>query len=419
MAKKQEVRERIPVADLEIGLFVDLEMGWSEHPFLFSQFLIKTKKDITAIKRLGIKSITIIPSKCKVDLPKIEESDAEEDEESAEALWDEKKKHVDQAREYREKRRDVARRFHEQAKKVRKLTSQMKSEPANAIFNADEVVEDIVSQFDTEGDLVTNLINLGSGEHNTYNHSVNVTMLSLLLGSVEELNVEEMRQLAMGALLHDIGMIEVPGSIVMKKTPLNRAERDILQRHTLHGKKLTERVRNLPKGCLDIIEHHHEFLDATGFPHQLAAPQLTKLTRIVAVANTYDNLCNPKDISKAVTPKTALAMMYTKYKDKLDRELVEHFIRNLGVYPPGTVVRLDDGSIGLVISVDPKNLLCPEVLLYNPDIPKEDALIVALAEQPELKVQDVLTPDQYPSRIYSYLGIEERIGYFVESATKR
>jgi HD-GYP domain-containing protein (c-di-GMP phosphodiesterase class II) len=199
-----------------------------------------------------------------------------------------------------------------------------------------------------------------------------------------------------------------------KTDHLTLAEQKILQRHTILGRRLSERVRGLSLTVLDMIEYHHEWLDGSGYPYQFPAERLSLPVRIVSIANLYDNLCNPPNPTAALTPKTALAIMYTRYKNKLDSQLLEHFIRRIGVYPPGTIVRLNDGSIGLVIAVDPKALLKPELLLYNPDIPKEQAMIVNLQEYENLCIKDVLTPKDYPPRIYQYLGLQERLGYFIE-----
>lgn len=415
MPKKQETREIIPLDQLVIGLYVDLELGWSEHPFMFAQFKIKSNKDIAVIKSLGLKEVTILPERSDVAITEATPDEDLEHENVLDDMWQEKKDQIHKAELYREKRKRITRRYQQQAKKVRKITSQIKSQPANALHNVDEVVEDLASSFESNSDMLTNLVNLGSGDHSEYNHSVNVTMLSLMLGNAEGVTKDELQQLGMGALLHDMGKIEVPGSITMKKGPLTRPELKFLERHTTLGLKLAERVRELPKNVSDIIESHHEFLDGSGYPNQLLSTKISKLVRIVAITNVYDNLCNPPDPTKAVTPKTALAMMYSKYKDKLDRKLIETFIHILGVYPPGTVVQLNDDSIGLVIAADPKAMLQPEILLYNPDIPKEQAITVDLKDHEHLSIKDVLRPSEYPSRIYEYLGIEERLGYLIEN----
>lgn len=418
MAKSDETKVKVPVERLVKGLFVSLDSGWNDHPFLFSRFKIKTDNDLAVLQQLGLKEITVILERSSVDIPDAPSADAPPaavaPTDVVEDMRKGKNAQIEQARRYRDKRQGVSQRYQQQAQKARKVVTELKSQPANAIHNADEVITDLAASFVGERDMVTNLVNLGTGAHSAHNHAVNVTMLSLMLGSAESLSKDELQQLGIGALLHDVGKIEIPNSIIMKKTALTRAEEQIVERHPLLGRKFVERVRNPSEAALEIIERHHEFLDGTGYPQGLPATKLSKLVRIVAVANTYDNLCNPPDLANAVTPKTALATMYTKYKDKLDRAVVERFIRSLGVYPPGTVVRLSDESIGLVIAVDPKSLLKPEILLYNPDIPKEDALIVNLKEHDDLAIRDVLLPGDYPSRIFEYLGMEERMGCFIE-----
>ena len=417
MAKTQETKEKISVDQLVKGLYIDLELSWTEHPFMFAQFKIKSDKDIQVIKGLGLKEVTVFPDRSDFDIHAEDETEepAEQANEALDEMWQEKKDQIEKADFYRAKREKVTKRYKEQAKKVKKIVSDIKTQPANALHNVDEVVEDLASNFENEGDMLTNLVNLGSGSHTEYNHAVNVTMLSLMLGKALDLSKEELQQLGMGALLHDIGKIDVPSSILMKKGPLTQPEAKILQLHATAGRKLAERVRNFSNDILAIIENHHEYLDGTGYPNHLMSTHISKLVRIVSVVNVYDNLCNPTDPTKAVTPKTALAMMYSKYKDKLDRQVVETFIHTLGVYPPGTVVRLSDESIGLVIAADATAALKPEVLLYNPDIPREQAISINLKDHDELSIKDVLRPTEYPARVYEYLGIEERLGYLVES----
>lgn len=419
MAKTRKIK--LPVDKLIIGLMVDLELSWSQHPFLFSKFKISSNEDISVIKQLNLKEITVYPEQSDIQsgnqqqqtepAEKAAEKAAEQPQALTEKKWQAKKSKMENADKFRNKRSELARKYKEQASQVRKMTHGLKTEPANAIANAAELVESMASEFDQRNEILTNLVNLGAGAHTMYNHCINVMILSMSLASVRGIKGEQLRLVARGALLHDVGKIGVPGPILNKKTKLSTAENKVYQQHSLIGRRLCERVEDTPREVLDIIELHHEFLDGSGFPNQYKAEKIPELVRIVAVANMYDNLCNPADSSIALTPKIALATMYSKYKDRLDHELVQCFISTLGVYPPGSVVNLNDESIGLVISVDPHDMLNPEVLLYNPDIPPLQALIIDLKEHSELKVDKVLKPGQYPKRVYDYLGIEERIGY--------
>lgn len=419
MAASRKIK--LPVHKLLAGLMVDLELPWTKHPFLFSKFKISNKADIAVIKQLGLTEVTVFPDESDIQLAQQDKSSSPPDTEVSETKqladekWQAKNNKLEKADEYRKKRSNIAKKYKEHATKVRKLTHELKTEPANAIHNAAELVESMAAEFDSENEILTNLVNLGAGQHTMYNHCINVTILSLNLANVRGIIGDRLRLLARGALLHDVGKVELPGQVVNKTTKLTNAELGVYRQHSQIGRRLCELVGDTPNEVLDIVESHHEYLDGTGYPHKKQGDAISELARIVAVANVYDNLCNPPNPSYALTPKIALATMYSKYKNKLDHELVQTFISTLGVYPPGSVVQLNDESIGLIISVDPHDMLNPEVLLYNPDIPPLQALIIDLKEHPDLKIEKVLKPGEYPKRVYEYLGVEERLGYMTST----
>ena len=214
--------------------------------------------------------------------------------------------------------------------------------------------------------------------------------------------------------MHDIGKAAIPAKITMKKQALNASEQKLLNTHPAFGGRLTRKLDGVSIEASEVIEQHHEHLDGTGFPKGLKGDAITKLARIVAITNCYDNLCNPPDVQKSLTPKAAIAILYTKYKDKLDTAIVQHFIRTMGVYPPGTIIILSDDSIGLVTAVDSGALLQPQILLYHPDIPRNEALHLDLKLHPDLTIKDVIVASDCPDRVYQYLGITERTGYYYE-----
>ncbi len=419
----------VAVQDLVVGLYVDLNLKWMEHPFTFSSFKIKNENDLKVIKSLKIKTVTVHLDKSDVlvlDTPtntneqehSTTEEQSEEDKKLEEMLWKKKEEQRLKAIKINKKRKEITKKYNVTSKQIQKVTKDLKHRPANAIHEVDDIVNEMAATFEGSEDMMTQLVNLGNGEHTDYNHITNVTMLSLMLGAAEGMNSDELKNLGTGALLHDIGKIDIPGNIKNKKTALTAAEQLIVQRHPGYGSQMINRIRVMDKDVLDVISKHHELLDGTGYPAKLKASQLSKFVRIVSIVNLYDNMCNPADMDSALTPKIALATLYHKYKDKLDRTLVEKFIGLLGIYPPGTVVRLNDGKLGLVISADSRAALQPSVLIYNPEIPKEEAQIVSLLEYPDLKVTEALKPGDFPEEIHQYLGIQERLGYLAESLTK-
>src|SRR5262249_9886553 len=162
-----------------------------------------------------------------------------------------------------------------------------------------------------------------------------------------------------------IGKSEIPAQITLKTQPLTPAEESLFRTHPLVGSRLAQKLGPVPPAVIAIIEQHHECMDGSGYPRKTQGRWISQLVRVVAIANVYDNLCNPLDVEKALSPKDAMAHLFRAYAEKLDPDLVKTFISVMGVYPPGTVVQLSDDNIGLVVAVDRRQLLRPRVVLYN------------------------------------------------------
>lgn len=416
---------KVGIDQLKPGLYIDLELPWTQHPFLFRRFLIKTEAEISVIKTLKVSQVTVYPDRCQNEIPAASGSDDTKEDDakqtaqtsrsvmgSEDKLWSGKQDRIDQAAQYRSQRHSAAKRYQETVKKVKNLTRDLAGAPANAMRDAHEVIEHMADAFNEEGDVLVNLVNLQSSSFSHYNHSLNVTVLSMLVGHSLGLEREDLHMLGLGAVLHDIGKVALPGKLLMPQIELSKSEQKLLQTHPAVGERLASRMQALDPKVGAIIGQHHEMIDGSGFPQGLQGKQIGLLARIVAIANLYDNLCNPPNPDRALTPKAAMALLFAKYKERLDGKLVQRFIQTMGVYPPGTVVELSDDSIGLVVAVDSRALLRPQVLLYNPDIPRNEALLIDLSQHAEIEVKNVLKPGDYPKRIYDYLGITERLGYF-------
>jgi hypothetical protein len=138
--------------------------------------------------------------------------------------------------------------------------------------------------------------------------------------------------------------------------------------------------------------------------------------KILAVVNRYDNLCNPSHPGRALTPHDALALMFAKHRAQFDPATMAHFIRMMGVYPPGSVVQLNDQRYALVTSVNSMRPLKPQIVIYNPKTPPKEALIIDLESEPELGIQTSLKPQHLPRHVYDYLSPRKRICYFFERA---
>ena len=170
----------------------------------------------------------------------------------------------------------------------------------------------------------------------------------------------------------------------------------------------------LPPPVLTIIHEHHEMIDGSGYPRKLKGEQLDPLARIVAIANHYDELCNPVNILNALTPHEALATLFARLRARFDAKLLQTFVRCLGVYPPGTVVQLANDAIGMVVTVNTAKPMKPMVMVYDPAVPKEEAILVDLDGEDDVNIAKAIRPAQLPREIYNYLSPRRQLSYYFD-----
>ncbi|MDO9221366.1 MAG: HD domain-containing phosphohydrolase, partial [Thiobacillus sp.] len=216
-------------------------------------------------------------------------------------------------------------------------------------------------------------------------------------------------------LLHDLGKEKVPSQILLKKTPWTAVERNFYNLHVAYGLELLQQLPDIAAATVEVVAMHHELLDGSGFPAKLKGEQIGRLARIACIANTYDNYCNAVNPAESMTPAEALSFMFKYDKGKFDPELMQLFVRCMGVYPPGSVVQLSNAQIGLVMSVNAKRLLQPSLLIYDPDVPKEEALWLDLSETDNLSVVKTLRPQELCKAVLDYLDPRTRISYFADN----
>ena len=406
--------QRIGIDQVKVGLYIHLDT-WMDHPFLFNSFKIRSEKQIQVLRSLGLKDVLYVAAKSdgaplppsqatKPTTPPESEIDPE-----IQAMWQEKEKRRKIISKQREAYCRCERQFVATVSSVKGMLRNLFARPQETVEQAQTLIGNLVDSLLAEKDVLIHLMNVKNTEEGTYYHSLNVTMLSLMLARQAGLKQAEMCELGLG------GKEKIPTQILLKKTPWNAAETNFYKQHVAYGLELSEKLPDLPQGAIDIIAQHHEMLDGSGYPAGLAGDRIGKLARIVAIANAFDNACNRINPADSLTPAHALSVMFKKERNKYDAELLQHFVRCLGVYPPGSIVLLSNEAIALVVSVNPGNLLCPSLLLYDPTVPKEEALLFNLADEPDLSVVKTLKPGQLPKPVFDYLNPRIRISYFSES----
>ncbi|MCU6432509.1 HD-GYP domain-containing protein [Undibacterium sp. Jales W-56] len=415
----------IPVEQLCIGLYIHLDIPWLDHSFARNSFKISNQEQLLALKKLGLKTIRVSPSKsdCRpLPPPKNPETPAPADDSGAtepisaeeQARIDAKKARIDRLVAERAAIAECEKQFLKAAGALKNITRNLFSRPQEVFRDADQLVDQMLDSLLRDKDIAIHLMNDKIGGEDVYYHSLNVSVLAMMLAKEMGLPPADIKQLGMGCLFHDIGKVEIPDRVVNKTEALTRAEQNLLQQHCQYGEPIANKI-GLPKAALDILLQHHEHVDGSGYPKQLKGEQISPLARIAAIVNAYDNHCNRPNPVDSLSPYEALSYMFAQQRKLFDLGPLNLFIRCLGIYPPGTIVRLSDGTLGMVVSVNSGQPLRPGVLIYDPNIPKTEAIILDLSSEPELDISESLKPKQLAPEVYEYLSPRKRMSYFIDA----
>jgi putative nucleotidyltransferase with HDIG domain len=423
----------IPVEQLRVGLYVHLDLGWMSHPFPLGSFKIAAQDQIDTIRSLGLTQVRFCAERS--DAAALPGAAPVEEEEhlsraaisaadsviaavaaapmSAEVLAEKKRRESLAA--HRAATVVCDRQFDEAGHVFREASELLLTDPAHARAHSEKLTRTLVDKMLGEGELCIRLLSESAGDRAAM-HSVNVAVISLLMGRAFGLPEGDLMDLGTGALLHDIGKIDLPASVRMRDPRFGHDELLHYQQHVAHG--VTHgRKMGLSPGALLVIAQHHEHANGSGFPLHIGSDRMTAASRIVALVNRYENLCNPQLLANALTPHEALSLMFAQDKDKFDTSMLGGFIKMMGVYPAGSVVQLTDDRYALVISVNSTRPLKPRVMVHDADTPAEEAFLLDLEHESNLGIRRSVKPQALPNDALAYLSPRRRISYFFEAAT--
>ncbi|CAH0192893.1 MULTISPECIES: HD-GYP domain-containing protein [unclassified Pseudomonas] len=398
-----------------VGLYVHLDLSWWEHSFAFSNFKIKDEGQLKQLRALGLKRLRYDRARSDCEPLPLPESPAQQPPPPPPPDPQEqvRQARVQQLSVLRKRLSEVDRAFVQASQRVKALNQSLRNQPEETVKQAGALVNEMVATMLGEDGVALHSIT-GKAAEDAYVHSLNVTVLSMMLGRQLGLDAEASHMLGMGALLHDIGKLELPSKVLLKPPPLTRPEQQLLEMHTLYGKRMGEKLM-LDDDVLRIIYEHHEHCDGSGYPQQLREASIGRLSRIVCIANHFDNLCNPVDPRVALSPHEALARMFLpQYRVRFDDVALKAFIRCMGVYPPGSLVQLEDERYALVLGMHPTLPMKPTLIVYDPAVPKEEALIVNLEAEPKLAIASSMRPSQLPPEALEYLNPRQQLTYYVD-----
>jgi len=418
-SKSSAVEHYVTPGQLCVGLYVHLDLTWVNHPFTFSSFKIKSQDQIATIQGLGLTRIRYSPNKS--DTPPAQEPPTPLPAAGApppenDQVYQAKRERLEKLAAQRAKVVACEREFLSTTRTIKSISRNLFAKPEEAREQASTLISAITDSMMVESDIAIQLMADKLGGEDVYLHSLNVTLLSMMLAKEMKAPVEAIKLLGMGAIFHDVGDAELPERITRKMDALTKNEQALLQQHCGYGVNIGKKL-GLPPEALLVIAQHHERVDGSGYPQRLQAQQLSLLSRIVAVVNAYDELCNPTNPVKALTPHEALSTLYAQQRAQFDPLAMTTFVRCMGVYPPGTIVVLSNGALGMVASVNSSRPLKPTVLVYDPGVPKDEAILVDLEQEPDVSVSKTIKPQQLPTAAYDYLSPRKRMSYYFNAET--
>ena len=357
---------RVSVRGLELGMFVSrLDRPWLDTPFLMQGFLISSDDELHKLQRICSHVYVDVELGGSPD-PRFIELDSSDLMEAAKGR-DEfvQMRKTDWAIQtdfqtelgHAEVAHDVLQRG------IEEVMEDLRGGRELDLGKLREGVDAMIDSITRNPSAFNWLKEIKRKDNYSYQHALGCSVWAASFGRHLGLEREDLRELALGGLLFDVGKTRLPPELLSKKQRLDESEAKVMQRHVEYGVELLEKTPGISPAIMEMVTTHHERHNGTGYPHGLSGSDIPINGRIIGLIDSYDALTHMRTYAQGLSPHQAVAELYQSRGTLFQAELVEQFIQTCGIYPTGSLVELSNGQVGVVTAVHSLKRLRPSVML--------------------------------------------------------
>ncbi|MEK6663205.1 MAG: HD-GYP domain-containing protein [Pseudomonadota bacterium] len=354
--------KKIPIKQLRLGMFIQTLGGrWMDHPFWRSSFKLTKAEDWQALIESGVPDLVIDTDK-GLD---VESAPAPKAKSTAPAPVAQKEMPPPVPRVSYDREIEQAKQIQGKAKlAVTNLFNEARMGNAVDISAVGPLVDEINQSIERNAGALLSIVRLKTVDDYTYMHSVAVCVLMTSLGKQMGLIGEELHQVGLAGLLHDVGKMGMPLEVLNKPGKLTDAEFTVMKNHPMQGWEILKKAQVSDAISLDVCLHHHEKMDGSGYPERLSGDAITLHARMGAVCDVYDAITSERPYKHGWDPAESIKRMAEWRNGHFDETVFQAFVKTIGIYPAGSLVRLKSGRLAVVTDQSDKSLLTPQVKVF-------------------------------------------------------